>query len=327
MKNGLAVVGCGDWGKNLVRNFYDLGALTHVCDNDINRLTYARTTYPNLIFTPTFESLLSNESVTALVIATPAEDHSWMVKAALKAGKDVFVEKPFSLQYRHAEGLVSLAERLNKILMVGHLLEYHPAIVKVKEIIKTGAIGEVQYIYSNRLNLGRIRQAENILWSFATHDIAVILRLMGNLPVEVTSTGGTFLQPDIADVTVTSMRFESGAKAHIFVSWLHPYKEHRLVVIGSNRMISYDDVAEQRKLILYDRSINWVEGKPVPRQGPTTPIQFSMDEPLKNECKHFLDCLKTRRAPLTDGRSALNVLRILDASQMSLEAHGAPVPV
>lgn len=326
-RNGLAVVGCGCWGTNLVRNFHELRILTHICDSDINRLTALHASYPDLIANLSFETLLSDEGIKSVVIATPAEHHGWMAKAALEAGKDVFVEKPLTLQYSDGEKLVQLAEGSDRILMVGHLLEYHPAIVKLGQIIESGDLGRVQYIYSNRLNLGRVRQEENILWSFATHDIAVILRLIGHLPLEVTSTGGAYLQPNIADVTVTSMLFDNGVRAHIFVSWLHPYREHRLVVIGSKKMISFNDVPEQNKLLLYDQGIDWIGGKPVSRKGLETSIEFSADEPLKNECKHFLECLESRSVPLTDGRSALQVLNVLHASQMSLQTHGAPVQV
>jgi predicted dehydrogenase len=268
--------------------------------------------------------MLAAEAIDAVVIATPAEQHAWMAEAALRAGKDVFVEKPLALRYRDGEQLVNLSEKMNRILMVGHLLEYHPAILKLKQIIDNGELGKIQYVYSNRLNLGRVRREENILWSFAPHDIAVILRLIGDLPLEVTATGGAYLQPNIADVTVTNMHFDNGVRAHIFVSWLHPYKEHRLVVIGSKKMACFDDVA-QDKLVLYDQGIDWVNGAPVPRKGEGASVVFSSEEPLKAECQHFLECLGSRVQPRTDGKSALNVLNVLQASQRSLQTNGALV--
>jgi UDP-2-acetamido-3-amino-2,3-dideoxy-glucuronate N-acetyltransferase len=321
----VALVGCGNWGKNLLRNFYELGALTHICDHDTGLLRLMQKRYPNLSTTDDYEALLLDDNIQGVVIATPAEQHAWMAESALLAGKDVFVEKPLALRYRDGEKLVRLAEQFSHVLMVGHLLEYHPAILRLKQIIESGELGKIQYIYSNRLNLGRVRREENILWSFAPHDVAVILRLIGDMPLEVTATGGAYLQPNIADVTVTNMLFDNGARAHIFVSWLHPYKEHRLIVIGSKKMVCFNDVAAQDKLLLYDQGIDWVDGEPVPRNGVGTSVEFDREEPLKIECKHFLECLKTRRRPRTDGLSALQVLDVLQAAQRSLQTQGQPV--
>lgn len=323
--SNLAVIGCGHWGRNLVRNFYELGALTHIWDTDPDSLRLMKDLYPGLSTADDYGALLKDDKLKAVVIATPAEQHFSMVEAALLAGKDVFVEKPLALRYSEGEKLVRLAEKLNRILMVGHLLEYHPAILKLKQIIDSGELGKIQYIYSNRLNLGRVRREENILWSFAPHDIAVILRLIGELPLEVTSTGGAYLQPNIADVTVTNMLFDNGVRAHIFVSWLHPYKEHRLVVIGAKKMASFNDGAAENKLLLYDQGMDWVNGALVPRKGNGTSIEFAPDEPLKLECQHFLECLDTRRIPRTDGTSALQVLSVLQASHRSLQTQGQPV--
>jgi UDP-2-acetamido-3-amino-2,3-dideoxy-glucuronate N-acetyltransferase len=323
--NQLAVVGCGNWGKNLLRNFHRLGVLSHICDSDSGRLMLLAELYPDAVTTNDFESVLANDNINAVIISTPAEQHAWMAEAALLAGKDVFVEKPLALRYRDGEKLVRLAEQFSRILMVGHLLEYHPAILKLKQIIDGGELGKVQYIYSNRLNLGRVRREENILWSFAPHDIAVILRLIGELPMEVASTGGAYLQPNIADVTVTNMLFDNGVRAHIFVSWLHPYKEHRLVVVGAKKMACFNDVAEENKLLLYDQGMDWIDGEFVPRKGGGVSIDFAPDEPLQLECQHFLDCLDTRRMPRTDGTSALQVLSVLQASHRSLQTQGQPV--
>ncbi|MCM3874292.1 MAG: Gfo/Idh/MocA family oxidoreductase [Pyrinomonadaceae bacterium] len=323
--NQLAVVGCGNWGKNLLRNFHRLGVLSHICDSNVGRLMLLAEQYPDVVTTTDYEAVLTNDHIKAVIISTPAEQHAWMAEAALLAGKDVFVEKPLALRYRDGEKLVRLAEQFNRILMVGHLLEYHPAILKLKQIIDRGELGKVQYIYSNRLNLGRVRREENILWSFAPHDIAVILRLIGELPMEVTSTGGAYLQPNIADVTVTNMLFDNGVRAHIFVSWLHPYKEHRLVVVGAKKMACFNDVAAENKLLLYDQGMDWIDGEFVPRQGGGTSIEFAPDEPLMLECQHFLECLETRRMPRTDGTSALQVLSVLQASHRSLQTQGQPV--
>ncbi|MDQ3818963.1 MAG: Gfo/Idh/MocA family oxidoreductase, partial [Acidobacteriota bacterium] len=263
--------------------------------------------------------------IDAIVLASPAEQHARMAEAALLAGKDVFVEKPLALRYREGEKVVRLAERLSKVLMVGHLLEYHPAILKLKQLIDRGELGKIQYIYSNRLNLGRVRCEENILWSFAPHDVAVILRLIGEMPLEVTATGGAYLQPNIADVTVTNLLFDGGVRAHIFVSWLHPYKEHRLVIIGSKKMICFNDIAAENKLVLYDQGINWVGGELVPHTNPSLTIPYDSVEPLKAECQHFLNCLETREQPKTDGLSALRVLHVLQSCQRSLQTNGEPV--
>ncbi len=322
----VGVVGCGHWGKNLVRNFHELGALTHVCDSAADKLAQIAQLYPDVKRCSQFEELLASD-VSAVVIAANAEHHAWMAEAALLAGKDVFVEKPLALRYRDGENLVNLAEKLNRILMVGHLLEYHPAMLRLKKLIDDGELGKVFYVYSNRLNLGRIRREENILWSFAPHDIAVILRLIGELPLEVVATGGAYLQPNIADVTVTNLHFDNGVRAHIFVSWLHPYKEHRLVVVGSKKMASFNDVASGDKLLIYDQGIEWVNGEPVPRTSAGVKVDFDSTEPLRAECQHFLECLAERKKPRTDGRSALDVLNVLQASQRSLQTNGAVVQV
>jgi UDP-2-acetamido-3-amino-2,3-dideoxy-glucuronate N-acetyltransferase len=319
------VIGCGSWGENLVRHFHRLGALSHACDSDPMRLQSLRQRYPGVATGDDFQRLLKTPGIDAIVIATPAEQHSAMAAAALAAGKHVFVEKPLALRYGDGVKLVQLANRARRILMVGHLLEYHPAVLKLRELVDGGELGKIHYVYSNRLNLGKVRREENILWSFAPHDIAVILRLVGDLPLEVTATGGAYVRPNLADVTVTNFLFDNGVRAHIFVSWLHPYKEQRLVVIGSKKMASFDDVAPRDKLLLYDQGIQWIDGAPVPRNGPGTPVNIDPAEPLGVECEHFIDCLKTGRSPKTDGASALDVLQVLQACQRSLQTHGEPV--
>ena len=218
--------------------------------------------------------------------ARPAETHFELVRAALHAGKDVFVEKPLALRAEEGAELVRLAETNGRILMVGHVLEYHPAIVRLRELVRAGELGKVQYIYSNRLSLGKVRREENILWSFAPHDVAIILRLMGSMPLQVVATGGAYVQPNIADVTVTNLLFDNGVRAHIHVSWLHPFKEQRLVVIGSRKMASFDDVAKQ--LVLYDQRVEVEKGQPVPIKGEGEQVEFAKDEPLRLECQAFL---------------------------------------
>jgi predicted dehydrogenase len=207
--------------------------------------------------------------------------------------------------------------------MVGHVLEYHPAIMCLYDLVKRGSLGKVYYIYSNRLSLGKVRREENILWSFAPHDVAVILRLMESLPFQVAAHGGSYVQPNIADVTVTQLLFDSGVRAHIHVSWLHPFKEQRLVVVGSRQMASFDDVA--KRLVLYDQRVELQEGEPVPIQGRGEEVPFASDEPLRLECQAFLEALATRRPPVTDGASGLRVLKVLQAAQRSLVMNGEPV--
>jgi UDP-2-acetamido-3-amino-2,3-dideoxy-glucuronate N-acetyltransferase len=209
--------------------------------------------------------------------------------------------------------------------MVGHLLEYHPAVRKLKELVDAGELGEILYVYSNRLNLGKVRTEENILWSFAPHDISVILRLLGTLPEWASTAGQHYLQHEVADVTMTCLAFPGRTRAHIFVSWLHPFKEQRLVVIGSRKMAVFDDVAKEGKLKLYDKGVEWQAGLPVVRQTAETTLFFPEMEPLQEEVSHFLECVRTRRQPLTDGENGLRVLRVLDACQRSLGAGGAPV--
>jgi predicted dehydrogenase len=263
--------------------------------------------------------------VQGVVIATPAETHFDLTAQALEAGKDVMVEKPLALTYEQGARLVRLAGERERILMVGHVLEYHPAVVRLVELVQAGELGKVHYIYSNRLSLGKVRREENILWSFAPHDVAVILRLMGRMPFQVTACGGSYLQPNIADVTVTNLLFDNGVRAHIHVSWLHPFKEQRLVVIGSRKMASFDDVA--KKLVLYDQRVDIKEGQPVPVKGTGEEVPFPADEPLRLECLAFLNAIRTRTPPLTDGLSGLHVLQVLGAAQRSLILNGEPVTI
>ena len=326
----VAVIGCGYWGKNtsatlstgLVRNFAQLGALRMVCDAAETGRKLAVEMVPHAEVVADVNEMLRSP-VEGVVIATPAETHYDLTRQALLAGKDVLCEKPLALTYEQGTELVHLAERQGRILMVGHVLEYHPGIVRLLELVRGGELGKVQYIYSNRLSLGKVRREENILWSFAPHDIAIILRLMGAMPFQVVACGGSYVQPNIADVTVTHLLFDNGVRAHIHVSWLHPFKEQRLVVIGSRKMASFDDVAKQ--LVLYDQRVDLREGEPIPVKGDGEEVPFSSDEPLRLECQAFLSAIETRRPPLTDGPSGLRVLKVLQAAQRSLVMNGEPV--
>jgi UDP-2-acetamido-3-amino-2,3-dideoxy-glucuronate N-acetyltransferase len=322
MKKNIAIAGCGYWGKNLVRNFFELDSLYAICDVDKAKLRSLQEKYPGLVIYQDFKELLQDPKAEAVVISTPAETHHSLAKEALQSERDVFVEKPIALHYKEGEELVSLAEEKKRILMVGHILEYHPAIRKLKKIIDRGELGKINYIYSNRLNLGKFRTEENILWSFAPHDISVIVHLLGEMPHEVFARGGNYLNPNITDVTVTVMNFPSSVKSHIFVSWLHPYKEQKLVVIGEKKMLVFDDVNPVHKLFSYSHKIDWIERMPVPRPEQAQTIEVEKAEPLRLECEHFIDCLLFRKRPQTDGENGLRVLKILEACQNSLKESG-----
>jgi len=319
---GVGVIGCGYWGKNLVRNFAQLGALRIVCDADEVGRKLAGEIAPHTEVVNDMDKVLA-APVEGVVIATPAETHYDLTRQALLAGKDVLVEKPLALTYEQGAELVQLAERQGRILMVGHVLEYHPGVVRLLELVRSGELGKVRYIYSNRLSLGKVRREENILWSFAPHDIAIILRLMGQMPFQVVACGGSYIQPNIPDVTVTNLLFDNGVRAHIFVSWLHPFKEQRLVIIGSRKMASFDDVV--KKLIVYDQHVDVRNGEPIPIKGDGLEITYSPDEPLRLECQAFISAITTRQSPLTDGASGLRVLKVLQAAQRSLVMNGEPV--
>ena len=319
----IACVGAGYWGKNLIRNFYKLGALSLICDSDETRLATIGSEYPGIERTESFDAVLADPRVRAIAIATPAETHGALARQALLAGKDVFVEKPLCLSIEEGGSLDALASAERRVLMVGHLLWYHPAILKLKQLIDDGELGRIRYIYSNRLNLGMIRREENILWSFAPHDISVILGLIGEMPHQVEAQGGNYLHDGIADVTVSLLSFPSGIKAHVFVSWLHPYKEQKLVVVGERQMAVFDDVAGEHKLVLYPHVILWKGQMPVPNKAKGRAVALEGVEPLQAECEHFLECLESRRPPRTNGQEGLRVLTVLQQCQDALQP-GAP---
>ena len=317
-KIGVAVVGVGYWGKNLVRNFYDLGALSALCDAEESVETNYRRQYAGVSFHREFSTVLSDPSITAVALATPAVTHYEMAKSALAAGKDVFVEKPLAIDVKHGEELVRLAEAKGRILMVGHILRYHPAILKLQQLIRDGALGKINYLYSNRLNIGKIRTEENILWSFAPHDISVMLSLLNEMPTRVSCQGGGWLNHDVFDVTLSHFDFPSGVQAHIFVSWLHPVKEQRLVVVGSEKMAVFDDTADH-KLMLYPHKVEWRNRIPTAVKAEGEIVGLDSSEPLRTECQHFLDCIGSRTSPVSNGAEGLRVLRVLDACQRALQ--------
>jgi UDP-2-acetamido-3-amino-2,3-dideoxy-glucuronate N-acetyltransferase len=316
----VACLGGGYWGKNIIRNLHDLGVLSWVCEVDPDTRAQLEAKYPDTRFTDSPVRVFSDPDTAGVFIATPAANHGALVRQALLAGKDVFVEKPLCLSVEEGQELVSLAREKRRVLMVGHLLWYHPAIIQLKKLVDEGALGRVEYIYSNRLNLGKIRREENILWSFAPHDISVILGLVGEMPECIKAQGGNYLHDKIADVTLSLLSFPSGVKAHIFVSWLHPYKEQKLIVVGDRQMAVFDDVEQQNKLVLYPHSIVWKNHQPIPNRAEARPVQVAGDEPLKAECLHFLQCMKTRQTPTTDGEEGLRVLTVLQSCQDALMA-------
>lgn len=315
----VAVVGCGYWGKNLVRNFAELGALAAVCDANAKLAKDASDQYGVPVMD--FDAVLKS-NIDGVVISAPAAQHFTLAQKALKAGKHAFVEKPLSLKVEEARVLVALAAEKGLTLMVGHLLQYHPAFLELKQLVGKGQLGRLQYIYSNRLNLGKFRNEENILWSFAPHDISMILALAGELPESVYATGACHLNPNIQDVTTTHMMFKNGVQAHIFVSWLHPYKEQKLVVVGDRGMAVFDDsLAWGEKLRIYPHQVTWVDGQPQPSKADVINVPLEVAEPLKLECDHFLVAVKQGSKPRTDGEEGLRVLQVLDAAQQSLQAH------
>jgi UDP-2-acetamido-3-amino-2,3-dideoxy-glucuronate N-acetyltransferase len=332
-RRSVGLVGVGYWGKNLARNFHQLGALHTICDADIGLLEARLAELPGVEVTTDFDQMLANPEITRIAIAVPAEVHYPLAKKALLAGKDVYVEKPLCLDRAEGEELIRLAEERGQILMVGHLLQYHPYMRKLQEMVGAGELGKLHYIVSNRLNLGKIRKEENALWSLAPHDISVILSLLGHkLPEKVRCIGGAFLTDGVADVSMTTLTFADNIRAHIYVSWLHPFKEQKLTVIGSKAMAVFDDTLPwEEKLVLYRDHLSWEGGSvPVPSKGDGERIVVPKEEPLRLECDHFLRCCDERVAPRTDGQEGLRVLQVLQAAQVSLAADGeemAPVEV
>jgi UDP-2-acetamido-3-amino-2,3-dideoxy-glucuronate N-acetyltransferase len=323
----VGVVGSGYWGKNIVRNLSDLGALAAVCEPD--RATGAAIAARHGVKLVEYAALLGDATVDAVAIAAPAALHGTLARAALAAGKHVFVEKPLALDLAEARELVALAAASGRRLMVGHLMQYHPGFTKLVELVRGGALGRLQYLYSNRLNLGKVRREEDILWSFAPHDISMILTLVGSEPVHVAATGACYLHKEIADVTTTHLVFPGGEQAHVFVSWLHPFKEQKLVVVGDHAMAVLDDGEPvERKLQLYPHRIEWRDSMPVPHRATAEPVPIAGDEPLKLELEHFLHCVATGARPRTDGEEGLRVLRVLTEATASLKAPpGAVAPL
>ena len=322
----IAVIGNGYWGRNLVRNFHSLGVLSCVCDSNSSALEEARSKF-GIRTCSSVEEILGDPEIDAVAIAAPAVQHYELAKASMVAGKDVYVEKPLSLLVNQGAELVRIATERSRILMVGHILQYHPAILRLKEMLGAGELGKIQYIYSSRLNWGKLRTEENILWSFAPHDISAILYLLNEMPISVTATGGSYINPKIYDITTAACEFESGVKAHIFVSWLHPFKEQRMVIVGDQKTAVFDDVEKERKLVLYPHRIDWVNRTPNACRDEGQVISLPNIEPLRHECEHFIESIVTRVRPRTDANEGLRVLRVLDACEKSLRSQGPAATV
>lgn len=320
MKKNIALVGAGNWGKNHLRNLEELGVLNCVLETSDKVTAAMQKNFPRTVFVKDERRILDNPEVKGVVIAAPAELHYQLCKKYLAAGKDVLVEKPLALRASEGEELVDLARQKEAVLMVGHILQYHSAVIKLKELIDVGELGRIRYIYSNRLNIGKLRTEENVLWSFAPHDISLILMLMdGEEPLKVSALGGAYLNPNVFDTTLTTLEFANGIKGHVFVSWLHPFKEQKLVVVGSDKMAVFDDISEE-KLFIYPHKITWEKGKiPIAHKADYTVLDFEQKQPLAEELRHFIDCIETRKTPRTDGREGLRVLRILEKAQETLK--------
>jgi len=331
---GIAIVGTGDWGANLVRNFASLpGArLAAVCDSDAERLRRTAAQVPQARPLASVDEVAAAADVQAAVVSASAASHYALARTLLEAGKDVYVEKPLTLKVADAEHLVALARERQRILMVGHLLLFHPAVKYLKDAVTRGELGDLHYLYSQRVNLGKVRRDENALWSFAPHDLSVILHLLEADPVDVVARGSAFLQPGVEDVVFVDLRFPGGRMAHVHVSWLDPHKIRKFTVVGSRKMVVFDDMEASEKVRVYDKGVDtgkvvgWGDALSV-RSGDILIPKIGTQEPLRLECQHFVDCVRERKTPLTDGAHGLAVVRVLAAAQASLEAGGAPVPV
>lgn len=327
MNRHLALIGAGYWGKNLARNFHALGALRTLCDLSPATLNSYGPEYSVVKKETSIESIWSDPAITQVAIAAPAIQHHKLAMAAILAGKDVYVEKPLCLQVGEAAELTELAKAHRRILMVGHLLQYHPHVRQLQEWVATGTLGAIDYITSNRLSLGKFRREENVLWSFAPHDLSVILSLAGDqLPERVACTGSGHVTPGVEDVVVVTLAFAGGLRAHVHASWVSPFKEQKLTVVGRNALAVFDDTKPwAEKLALYRNYAEETPVGPAPRKAMAEHVLLSEAEPLRAECQHFLDCCNSRQTPRTDGNEGGRVLRVLQAAQSSLGRAGSPI--
>jgi len=330
----VGVVGLGGWGKNLVRNFSRTkgSTLAMICDADPKTLAAQAALYPSAQPTSDLEALLANPEIDAVAFATPAPTHFKLGMRALHAGKHVYVEKPMTLASADAEALCAEADRGKRTLMVGHLLEYHSAVNWMKDYVASGALGSSYYMYSQRLNLGTVRPDENALWSLAPHDVSVILYLFGAAPDRVAAHGASYLQPGIEDVVFVNLHFPDGRTAQIHISWLDPLKERKMILVGSQTMVVFDDMSAMEPLRVYHKGADvssMGDGQALVRvrHGDVLIPHLVAGEPLQTECQHFVDCIRDGVAPRSDGRDGLRVVRVLEAADQSLKSGGEPVAI
>ena len=335
----IAVVGAGGWGKNLIRVFSasPRADLKYICDMSEERLSAMQSLYQNETVTAQFDTVVNDESIQAVVVATPSDTHYRFIKESLQTGRlHVFTEKPISLSSHEAAELVTLAEKTGLILMVGHLLLYHPAVTMLKNLVDSGELGEIYCIYTNRLNLGEIRKVENAWWSLAPHDISILNYLLGTTPVSISAQGQCFIQPDVEDIVFAALNYPDNTIAHVHVSWLDPHKMRKITIVGSKKMVVFDDMQAVEKIKIYDKGVIPYSGTdPVVsyddffgiRTGDVYIPKINMQEPLKLECEHFLDSVINNTQPLSDGASGLEVVRILAAGEESMKNRGKPVAI
>lgn len=313
----IVVIGTGYWGKNLVRNFSELNALYGICDENLELAESIAGKYQVKAFS--LEMVLNSKDIDAVVIATPEATHANIAKQALLAGKHIFVEKPLALEIKDVEEIIKLSESLNLRLMVGHLMHYHPVYIHIKQMVKNNDLGNLQYIYSTRLNLGRVIKGQDVMWGFAPHDVSMILGIINEEPESVNCFGGSYLNNSIADLSNIHLNFKNNVKAHAFVSWLHPYKEQKFVVIGNKAMVAFDNNQPwDKKLQITYHDEKLLKSSVYPYVPKSEYITVAEAEPLKEESKHFIDCIKQNNTPLTDGKESLNVLKVLSKASKDL---------
>ena len=316
MKKNIAVVGCGYWGKNLVRNFSELEVLSSICDPDTEIANKYASQYN--VKNSSFIEIINDVNIKGVVLAVPAPLHASMAIEAMNKGKHVFVEKPIAMNETEAELMITTAKKNNVKLMVGHLLQYHPIFKTIRKIVNADEIGKLNYIYSNRLSFGKIRTKEDIIWSFAPHDISMILSLADQDPEFIITKSTSTIQKNIADTATIHMEFKSGLKSHISVSWLHPYKEHKLVVSGKSAMLVFDDTKPwNEKLALYPYEVVSSKGIINLKKSDVKYLEVPEEEPLKNECQDFIDVVEKNIKPMTDGDEGLRVVKVLSAASKS----------
>lgn len=329
----IALIGCGYWGPNLARNFslVEHGELALCADLDDQALARLQRQFPQVEMTTDVMAVLERPDIDAIALATPARTHATLALQALAAGKHVFVEKPLAMNTTDAQAMVAAATAQQRTLMVGHIFEYHPAVQYIKDLLDSGELGDLYYLYSTRVNLGRVQTDINALWSIAPHDVSIMLHLVGRLPAQVTARGQSFLNGTVEDVVFVTLEFASGALGHVHASWLDPSKTRQLTVVGSRKMVVYDDVAAEGKVKIYDKGVyrkgeaGYGEFQYKVHSGDIMMPRLEMTEPLRLECQHFVDCVRSGSQPLTDGFNGLRVVRVLQAAQNSLESGGRQV--